>query len=228
VKLSEYVVRLEGRLSPPLTIDCTDFTENLPSFSVTVEKEMVKAEPHTNIQLEANEARERLQDEISPLLTVFGFIEGRAISLMVTDIIYPNFGTATRSIAARLVLREQPPTKDEVLLKAAWATADPIYRDLLDFYTEAQAAPNPRPIGLKMIERLEKKFGNRNNACSALGINDLKPIVAYQSKYQGDRHADYDLGDIPARLSQVERGEVLMLLKRIIDEYENRICAVLP
>lgn len=226
--MPNYVVRLEGRLSPPLTIDCTDFTEKLPGFSVTVEKEMLKAEPHTNIQLEANEARERLQDEISPLLTVFGFIEGRAISLTVTDIIYPNFGAATRSIATRFVLREQPPTKDEVLLKAAWATADPIYRDLLDFYTEAQAAPNPRPTGSKMVERLEKKFGNRDKACSELGIDDLTLIVANQSQYQGDRHAKYDVGEVPARLSQAERGEILNLLKHIIDEYEKRICILLP
>src|SRR5713226_137971 len=168
VKLPQYVVRLIGRLSPPLTIDYADLTEKLPSFSVTVEKETVKAEPHTDIQLEANEARKRLQDEISPLLTVFGFVEGRAISLTVTDIIYPNLRTATRSIPATVALSKPPPAKLEVHQKIRWATTDPIYRDLLDFYTEAIAAPNPRPVGFKMIERLEKKFGSRPKACLAL------------------------------------------------------------
>ncbi len=226
--MPQYVARLVGRLSPALTIDCTDLTENLPSFSVTVEKETVKAEPHLNIQLEASEARERFQHEISPLLTVLGFVEGRAISLAVTDIIYPNMRTATLSIATRFVIGGSPPTKDEVLLRAAWATTDPIYRDLLDFYTEAVAAPNPRPVGSKMVERLKKKFGNRQKACSALGIQDFKPIVANQSQYQGDRHADYDVGEVPARLSQAERGEILTLLKRIIDQYEKCVCASQP
>ena len=221
-------MRIVGRLSPPLTTDYGEFTEQLPSFSVTVEKEKVSAVPHANIQLEAMVARERLQHEISPLLTVIGGAEGRAISLVVTDVIYPNFGTATRSIAARFVLREAVPTIDEMHRRVLCATTDPIYRDLLDFYTEAQAAPNPRPVGYKIVERLEKKFGNRNKACSALGIHDLKPIVANQSQYHGDHHAEYDVGDTPARISPDERGEVLALLKLIIDEYEKRVCTSLP
>lgn len=226
--MSEYVVRIVGRLSPPLTTDYGEFTEQLPSFSVIVEKEKVSAVPHANIQLEAMVARERLLHEISPLLTVIGGSEGRAISLVVTDVIYPNFGTATRSIATRFVLREAVPTIDEMHRKVLCATADPIYRDLLDFYTEAQAAPNPRPVGYKIVERLEKKYGNRKKACSALDIHDLKPIVANQSQYHGDRHAEYDVGDTPARISPDERGEVLALLKLIIDEYEKRVCTSLP
>ena len=132
LKLSEYIVRIVGRLSPPLTTDYGEFTEQLPSFSATIGKEKVSAVPHANIQLEAMVARERLQHEISPLLTVIGVAEGRAISLVVTDVICPSFGTATRSIAARLVLRDAVPTIDEIHRKVHWATADPVYRDLLD------------------------------------------------------------------------------------------------
>ncbi len=225
--MPKYVVRIVGRLSPRLSIDYADFTEKLPSFSVTIEKGTVKVVPHTNLQLEPSAAQKRLQHEILPLLTVLGTLEGRAISLEVTDVIYIHVGQAVRRATGRMGLIEAPPTTDQIHLKVQWATVDSVYRDLLDFYTEAIAAPNPRPAGYKMVERLEKKFGNRKNACSALGINDLKPIVANQSLYQGDRHAEYNIGDIPARLSQVERSEVLKLLKHIICEYENRICALL-
>src|SRR5712692_2035941 len=123
--MSEYVVRIVGRLNPPLTTDYGEFTEQLPSFSVTVEKEKVSAVPHANIQLEAMVARKQLQHEIYPILTVIGGEEGRAISLVVTDVIYSNLRTATHSTATRLVLRKAVPSINEMHQKVHWATADP-------------------------------------------------------------------------------------------------------
>jgi len=82
-----------------------------------------------------------------------------------------------------------------------------------------------------MIERLEIKYAEgkkngRKNACQALGIpeNALKSVVADQSRYQGDRHAAYDVGETPVRLVPNERNEVLSTLKRIIDAYESHVC----
>ena len=228
--MPEYVARIIGRLNPPLTVVYKDFTEPLPSFSVTVEKEKVNAVLHTNLQLEADAARERLQHEISPLLTVIGVEEGRAIELEITNIIYPNFGTATPSIATRFVLREAVPDLEEIHQKVRWASVDPIYRDLLDLYTEAQAAPNPRPAGAKLVERLMVKFNGHPNALTRLGMSSdgFDLIKKKQFKYKGDRHADYKEGYVPTRLSHAERNEILAVLKQIIYEYENRVCATLP
>ena len=222
-------MEIEGKLNPPPILAYEILVENLPSFSIRLEKEIVKAIPHIKVPFEEESAiLEHLQSEISPLLTVLGAFEGRAITLEITDVKYPNLKRLATSLLITYSISTPVPSIEEILQKTQWASADPIYRDLLDFYTEALAAPNPRPVGYKMVERLKKKFGNRKRACSELGISDLKLIVAYQSQYRDDRHAEYNEHDIPARLNQDERLKILKLLKQIIVNYEKGVCEVLP
>src|SRR5204863_4178588 len=105
--LSEYVIRILGRLRPPLTVEYQDI--KLPSFSITVDKEIISAVPHPGLQFYVDEAQERLQDEISPLLLVLGSeVEKHTITLEISDILYPNGGTATRDIMGRFNLRDAP------------------------------------------------------------------------------------------------------------------------
>jgi hypothetical protein len=224
--LSEYVIRIIGRLMPPLTVEYKDLLE-LPSFSITVDKEMVNAVPQSDLQLHADEAKKRLQEEISPLLLVLGTeVEKRPIALEITDVAYPTFGIATRDIACRANLRDAPPTKDDIHLKFRWAASDPTYCDLLDYYSKAQGASNPRPFGYNMVERLEKRFGSRDNACKALDIKrqELIPIADERSEYQDDRHAKHDVGKTPSQLPIAKRNDMLVLLRRIIVKYEENIC----
>jgi hypothetical protein len=48
----ECVVKIEGTFSPKLTREYEEFTANLLSFSISIEKEMVIAFPHEGIQLQ--------------------------------------------------------------------------------------------------------------------------------------------------------------------------------
>ncbi len=226
--MPEYIVRIEGKLSPPPSVKYENFTEELPSFSINIEKEVVNAVPRSNISPEETDVTLRcLQDEISPLLTVFGSVEGRTITLEITNIVYPTLKRLSTQVWVTYTISGQIPTLMEMHQKIHWASVDPIYRDLLNFYTEALAAPNPRPTGTKMVERLKVKFKGYDNALTSLGMpeNGFALIKQNQSKYQGDRHADYKVGYVPARLGSTERNEVLAVLKHIIHEYENRICA---
>jgi hypothetical protein len=220
--LSEYIVRILGRLRPPLTVEYKDL--ELPSFFITVEKELVSAMPHSDIQLDADTARERLQDEISPLLVVLGAeVEKRTITLEITDIIYPTVGTATRDIACMVKVGEPPPTKDELLLKAQLARTDGIYRNLLELYIEAQVASNPRPAGAKMKERLKVRFNGYSSALASLELpeNGFAFITDKQSQYKGDRHADYKMDEVPAEMDPSKRLEILTLLNDIIQRYKR-------
>lgn len=221
-------MRIEGKLNPAPTLSYDVLAENLPSFSIKLDKEIVTAIPHTKVPVEEEAALlEQLQREISPLLTVLGSFNGRAIAFEITDVKYPNLKRFATALLINYSISVPVPSVEEIQQKIHWASVDPIYCDLLDFYTEVLAVPNPRPVAYKMVERLEKKFGNRNKACSELGIQDLKPIVADQSQYRGDRHAKYNERDVPARLNQGERLKILDLLKHIIENYEKRVCAVL-
>jgi hypothetical protein len=130
------------------TSHCRVSRYKAPSFSITVDKEIISAVPHPGLQFYADEAQEHLQVEISPLLLVLGAeVEKHTISLEVTDIIMPTVGTATRDIMCRANLRDASPTKDELLLKLQLASTDATYSDLLELYIEAQEASNPRPAG---------------------------------------------------------------------------------
>jgi hypothetical protein len=229
--MPEYIIRIEGKFNPHLAREHEDFAINLTSFVVTVEKETVTAIPHAYLQMEDRQAAcELLQQEFSPLLTVLGSEEGQAIELEITDVVYPALKTSSASIRIMATIGGSILTAQELLRKIHWASVDPIYRDLLDFYTEAQAAPNPRPAGAKLVERLKVKFNGYDNALTNLGMlsDGFNLIKREQSKYKGDRHADYKEGYVPARLSPTERNEILTVLKQIIHEYENRICVALP
>src|SRR5438270_5779036 len=76
-------MRLECRLSPSPTIEYPPFTENLSSFSVSIDQDGVIAVPYANVHLEPNSAGELLQQEISPLLLVFGAWEGKPFKLHI-------------------------------------------------------------------------------------------------------------------------------------------------
>lgn len=180
--------------------------------------------PHPDLQLNADEAQERLQDEISPLLFVLGAeVEKHTIALEITDILYPTVGTTTRDIACRFNLRDAPPTKDELLLKTQLTRTDATYRDLLELYIEAQETPNPRPAGAKMRVRLSKRFQGYDSALKQLGLppDGFAFVWDNQSQYKGDRHADYDIGEIPAQMEPGKRLEILTLLKDFIQRYET-------
>jgi hypothetical protein len=220
--LSEYVIRILGRLRPPLTVEYQGL--ELPSFSITVDKEMVIAVPHPELRLDAGKAQKLLHHEISALLTLLeAEVENQPITFEVTDVIYHNFKTGIRSIPIRFVLSGPLPTNDELLLKLQLMRTDPTYRDLLELYNEAKAAPNPRPAGAKMKERLKVRFHTYDPALSQL---DLPPdgfdfITKNQSQYKGDRHADYNIGDVPTQMEPSKRLEILTLLKDIIQRYEK-------
>jgi len=222
--LLEYITQIQGKLNPAPAIEYGLITENLPGFSITIERERVVAIPHSKILAEEETvALEQLQQQISPILSVLGAQEGRTIMLEITDVNYPNLKRLSTAILVTYSISAHVPRREDIQRKIRIAVNDPVYRDLLDFYTEALAAANPRPVGFKMVERLEKKFGDRQKACAALGLvkHDLNLITADQSRFKGDRHADYGVGDIPVRLNQVERGKVFELLKRIMDKYEK-------
>ena len=224
--MPEYVVRIDGVLSPSPTREYTAFIFDSSSFSVTVEKEKVTASPHPNVQLDTTAAKEQLLNEITPLLKVLGAEEGRAMAFEVTHIVLPARTLKTLSVMGRVHFKIAQQPTDEIPQKVRWAMVDPIYRDLLDLYTEARTASNPRPAGFKLWERLETKFGNREKARTTLDISnsEIKRLFGDQSHYQGDRHAKYNVGDSPRPLSPTEREEFLTRLKKIVDKYEQRVC----
>ena len=180
--------------------------------------------PHPNLQFDADEAQERLQDEISSLLLVLGAeVENKAITFEMTDVIFHNFKRGIRSISASFAWSRQLPTKDEVLQKVQIVRIDTTYRDLLELYIEAQEAPNPRPAGAKMKERLNKKFLGYDSALQVLGLqpDGFDFITKNQSQYKGDRHANFKMGEVPAQMELSKRLEILTLLNDIIQRYEK-------
>ncbi len=220
--MSEYIIRILGRLRPPLTVEYQDI--ELPSFTITVDKEIISAMPHPDLQFDADEAQERLQEEISPLLLVLGAkVEKHNIALEISDVLYPTVRTATRDVLCRANLRDAPPAKDELLLNAQWTKTDTTYRDLLELYIEAQEAPNPRPAGAKMKERLKVRFHGYLPALEQLGLqpDGFDFISKNQSQYKGDRHADFKIGEVPTQMEPSKRFEILTLLKDFILCYEK-------
>lgn len=223
--MTEYVMRIEGILSPAFTGEYRAFKVDLPSFSVNVEKEGIVAYPHSTIQLEVAAAQEHLQSEITPILKVLGAQEGRTIKFEVTHTVLPDRTLKTLSIQARVSLKISPQlvATDELLQKVHRAMVDPIYCDILDLYMEAQMASNPRPAGFRLWERLGIKFGGERGAKVALGVSEgtCKSLFGDQSRYQGDRHAKYPEGTSPIPLSTIERDYFLAGLKKIIASYER-------
>ena len=60
----------------------------------------------------------------------------------------------------------------------------------------------------------------RDFICKA---SEIKRLFGDQSYYQGDRHAQYNVGDSPQLLSPTEREEFLTRLKKIVDKYEQSV-----
>jgi len=129
----EYVVKLEGKFSPGLIRKYEDYTTNLPSFSVAVEGETVIILPNPDIHLQIREARERLQQEISPLLSVMSFGEGRNVSLEVTRVVHPTLKELSTSLMMMYVIDSSQITEKEMSQRISWAMADSVYCALLDF-----------------------------------------------------------------------------------------------
>lgn len=220
--MAEYLIRILGRLQPPLIVEYQDL--ELPSFTVTIDKDIVSAVPHPNVQFDADVAQKHLQDEICPFLLVFeAEVENRPITLDVTDLIYHNHKTGIRTIPVSIALSRPQPTKDELDLKVQLIRTDATYRDLLELYIEAKAAPNPRPAGAKMKERLNKRFNGYPSAISSLELpeNGFAFVTENQSQYKGDRHADYNIGEVPSQMEPSKRLEILTLLKDFIQRYER-------
>ena len=217
--MAEYVEKVEGTFSPRLTRDYEKFTLDFPSFSVSVEKEDVIAFPHSGVELQIQEARERLHQEILLLLSVLSFQEGQRITFLVTRVVHPTLKELVTTLLVSYTVSAPVLAEKEMRQRTSWVMTDSVYRDLLHFYTEAQNASNPRPAGFNMVERLTEKYGNRQEALKILRMtaSEIRPIVADQNNYQGDRHANFPVGAFPAPLHVSERGTILRLLRRIID-----------
>jgi ribosomal protein S14 len=111
-----------------------------------------------------------------------------------------------------------------LLMRIDWATRDPTYRDMLDFFTEAKGAANPRPALTSLWERLEAKCGNEDAVKRQLSISraELRAIKGDQSRYEGDRHATYAPGAQPARIDEKARHAALAIGRKLISVYEKQ------
>jgi hypothetical protein len=221
--MPKYVLEMTGELYPKPGVLYKELNVELPSLSISIDEEKVIAIPKTGVQLMPDEAEEHLQREIVPVLAVIGNENSRDVTLRITSItpydltrpecIEMDLRCSSDFWTDAVIIRGSDHTG--IIQKIRWAAFDPIYRDLLDFATEAKAAPNPRPSGSKMVERLEVKYGKglkgsekRQAACAALGMrkSDLNPITANQSQFEGDRDAEYDVCIEPARLDPVAKS----------------------
>lgn len=220
-----HTVRLVGRLQPAPIETRETITERLPSFSVIVQGATVTATPLPGVGLAPDVARQRLAEEMAPLLTAIGFTEHQPTQMEVNRIDFPEGAIGSASAAAcALVMRAGARPADETKRRARWVAVDPTYRDLLKLHVEASRAPNPRPAAYKMVERLEQKFGGRKEALKALGLSQgqWKPIVADQSSYSEDRHAKYPVGMEPPPLDATTRAQVVAAIDQIVSAYEER------
>jgi len=150
-------------------------------------------------------------------------VVNQPITLEVTDVIYHSLKTGIRTIPTIAALSGPLPTKDEIHLKVQLMRADATYRDLIELCNEVKAAPNPRPAGAKMKERLKVRFQGYGSALLQLDLpqNGFDFISKNQSQYQGDRHADFKIGEILAKMEPSKRLEILTLLKDIFQRYEK-------
>jgi len=205
---------------------------DLGSFAVTLDGDLVIAIPHARVREGVDAAQELLRDELTPLLAALASEVGRRAQLAVTAVIrvdpaQPGRPIATRTVRAgtTMAIAGRPLDAEAIRRKFAWAQRDAIYRDLLELLHDARQEPNPRPIGFKIIERLNVKFGTGDAAVAReLGMTkgDLVLVMRDQSSYEGDRHAQYAAGTTPSPLDPALRLQILAILERIVAEYERR------
>ena len=228
-----YVVRMEGEIDPQLGVLHDKLEISLQSFSLTMNGNNVSVVPNAGVQLERDQAELVLQREMNPLLAMLSFENRRILKFRIRNVISNNpeqervtslHVTADIYTSAAISLKATSDKSQDVQRQVELATVDQTYRELLNLTAEAMEAPNPRPAGYKIVERLEERYGGRDKFCAQLGLKkaDLKPLVADQSKYAGDRHAEYPLGAEPDQLSESAKSEALAVIYRIIEEYKKR------
>jgi hypothetical protein len=204
------------------------------SFEIELEGSRLVARPRPGLELEVDAGVETLSSELEPLLSSLSVEGGAAIGFAAKKtevIVYDASGTravsrgfGTAPVDAVVVsVTSGTERRRLLLLRIDWATKDPVYRDILDFFTEAKGAANPRPALTRLWERLEAKCGSEDAVRHTFSITktELRAIKGDQSRYAGDRHANYPPGTQPARIDEGARHTALVIGRKIIAAYEH-------
>lgn len=229
-----YVTSFEGTLDPAPTALPGD-SISLGGWLITVTGGGFKAMPPSESRWSLEEAQGELDRAMEPVLSALGAASGMKITKRVTSAHYadaadPNAivlstGFAYATAGGVVAIASGVEEAARLVRRCEWASKDPLYRDLLDLLTEATGSPNPRPAAFKLTERLEKKFGGIPNTKARLGLTDapLDAIRAHQNRFEGDRHAKYEIGHRPPPIGPAEREEVLAAARLIVEKYEETI-----
>ncbi len=231
--MNRVIVRVDAAIGPPFREPHTDLTFTGQVFEISVAGNRVTAQPLPGTAVDFDAATTILEREIAPYLAVLSAETGTPAELMGPTRYFVDTMDATREVKGDHVSStltmpfsvEGPTWKADFARRVKWAQDDPIYRDLCDLLAAGQASPNPRPDACKMIERLEKKFDGRARALKALGLNDkdIRILVADQATFRGDRHADFPIGEVPARLDTETRRDIIKAAGLVRRRYEEMI-----
>lgn len=226
----ERLIEIEGTLTPDPRAEY-DLSYSTGSFDVTLNGSSLTAKPKAGHDFEVDAGIAQLEEELSPLLSSLAAEGAWAVGMTVDHAKFDEgggpvsrgFGSASAG-AVIAVLTSGAERQRLLLARIEWATKDPIYRDVLDFFTEAKAAANPRPALTRLWERLEVKYGGENAVKTALSISkaELRAIKGDQSRYEGDRHATYPAGSQPARIDEKARNAALVVGRKIVSTYEQQ------
>lgn len=219
--------------SPPELLDGARISS--ADWLVEVTRDQFSACPPGDSRWNLAEAESRIVEVMAPILTALGAEADATIEARVTSVEYfdPDnpaalllpTGIVRAHADAYVVLAAGRETQARFVQRVEWVASDKIYSDMLKFLREAQAAQNPRPAAFKIVERLEVKFHGRKRARQELGVGEetFLLITRTQNRFVGDRHANYEVGNEPARVSPTERQRVLEAARTLIAAYERGV-----
>lgn len=231
----EKVTVVRGALGPRIDTRLLPTTTVTTSFSIELSGSDVIATPGAGVVLGPDEAAERLRDEIRPLLAAAGHLQRQPIELQDLTPEWIDTGDPKALVHRRNVgvasseafIIAGPTTTSDVEQRVQWATDDPSYAELLELLADVHVAGNPRVLAFAMVERVEMALGsgNREAALQALGINKgaIRTIVADQSRFDEDRHAQHPVGTRRPPIDAATREQVRTEAAGLVRAYEEAI-----
>ena len=221
---------ISGELSPEPRVLLLSAPFQLPSFCATVTGRSVELVPRQGVEMDGVAGAGVARREIEALLLVLGSEGGEPLRFKVLQVAEAgangqvgiiDYAFATDSNEA--TLSPGPESLMRLARQVEWAGQDALYRELLDLLLWARRATNPRPLVYNMVERLEKRYGSRREACGVLGLSQtsLAPAVNDQGAYDGDRHADHPVGATRPEIPESVRQAALDVASRLLRAYEG-------
>jgi hypothetical protein len=224
-----FVACLKGVLLPRPTVELRGAIFTPRGWMIEVSGDQFTARPPESARWQIAEAEAALDAAMSPILSVLSAHAGTTIEFRVDSAEHVDSENPNALVLPTVMVRASagvvdvliagPASQARVVRQAEWAASDPIYRDVLNLLAEARAAPNPRPAASKVVERLQEEVGNLHKV---LGVSKTLTYVIDrdQGRFIGDRHARYK-GRQPARITAMEREEVLEAVRTLIEAYER-------